>query len=105
MNFNEYQELAGRTANKHINEKLNYALGVTGEAGEIADLIKKSEFHGHEMNRGELAKEIGDVLWYLSQLASVYDLDLGRVAEKNIEKLKRRYPEGFSEEASVNRVG
>ena len=103
MKMNEYQELSARTANKHEEELLNYGLGLAGEAGEVADLIKKHRFHGHDLPKEEIRKELGDVLWYLSQLARLSELDLGEVAIFNIEKLKRRYPEGFSEKDSRNR--
>jgi NTP pyrophosphatase (non-canonical NTP hydrolase) len=103
MRLNEYQELSARTANKHDHELINYGLGLTGEAGEVADLIKKSQFHGHVVEKDEVKKELGDVLWYLSQVARIAGVTLEEVAEANIDKLRRRYPEGFSQEASVNR--
>ena len=103
MNMNKYQQYAGVTRNKDVNEIVNYGLGITGEAGEVADIIKKAAFHGHELDIPELEKELGDVLWYLANIASVVGLDLSDIAEKNINKLKKRYPEGFSEERSVNR--
>ena len=61
MSFNEYQKLAKRTA-KDLN-LTEFALGLGGEAGEVIDLIKKFEFHGHELDDGKLVKESGDVLW------------------------------------------
>jgi len=100
MKLNEYQELSARTANTHANELTNYGLGIAGEAGEVADLIKKSQFHGHDVDHAEVRKELGDVLWYLSQIARVAGVSLEDVAVRNIEKLRARYPEGFSEEAS-----
>ncbi len=103
MNLNEYQELSARTANRHENELLNYGLGLTGEAGEVADLIKKTQFHGHHIELDEIEKELGDVLWYLSQIARLAGASLENIAIKNIEKLKKRYPEGFSVEDSINR--
>lgn len=103
MKLNEYQQLAERTAPTHDNELLNYGLGITGEAGEVADLIKKSMFHGHKISKDEIAKELGDTLWYLSQIARLAGLTLEEVATKNIQKLAKRYPEGFSSEASINR--
>lgn len=103
LTLNDYQTLSARTANEHDNEKVNYALGLTGEAGEFADLVKKEEFHGHSVNRDEKVKELGDVLWYLSQQARVNGITLEEVAQGNIDKLKARYPEGFSHEASKNR--
>lgn len=104
--FDNYQELARMTANDGGTDKerlTNWALGLTGEAGEVADIIKKHAFHGHKLDKEELLKELGDTLWYLANLA--YDLDLwfSEVAEENIEKLQGRYPEGFSKERSINR--
>lgn len=103
MNLNEYQELAARTANSHEYELANYGLGIAGEAGEVADLIKKAVFHGHDIPKDEVKKELGDVLWYLSRIASLAGLTLDEVATGNIDKLMKRYPEGFSTERSVNR--
>lgn len=77
--------------------------GLTGEAGEVADLIKKHFGHGHVLDHDKLKKELGDVMWYLSQLAEQFDLNMEDIAEANITKLKARYPNGFSEEASINR--
>lgn len=105
MNLNEYQELAARTASRHDYELANYGLGIAGEAGEVADLIKKAVFHGHDIPKDEVKKELGDVLWYLSQIASLAGLTLDEVATGNIEKLMARYPDGFSKERSVNRNG
>lgn len=102
-NLEQYQKDAAVTRNKGENEIVNYGLGITGEAGEVADIIKKASFHGHELDIPELEKELGDVLWYLANIASVAGLDLSDIAEKNINKLKKRYPEGFSEERSINR--
>ena len=71
MNFNEYQELSKRTAAKHDNELINYGLGIAGESGEVADQIKKAMFHGHNIGKEEIKKELGDVLWYTSQIARI----------------------------------
>lgn len=80
------------------------ALGVAGESGEVADIIKKHVYHGHALNMDKLIDEIGDVLWYLTVLAKSQHYDLGEVMERNIEKLRKRYPQGFDEERSKNRV-
>lgn len=82
---------------------LHLLCGLTGEAGEVADLIKKHFGHGHELDLTKVKKELGDVLWYLSQLAEQFGLSMDDVGEANIAKLKARYPDGFSEEASKNR--
>lgn len=106
MKLNEYQSLASRTGNKSQPASLqltNYALGLTGEAGEVADIIKKGVFHGHHLDKEEIEKELGDVLWYIANLCETLNIDLDKVAMKNLDKLRRRYPEGFSEEKSINR--
>nr|WP_254178579.1 nucleoside triphosphate pyrophosphohydrolase family protein [Cytobacillus oceanisediminis] len=82
----------------------NYGLGLNGEAGEVADILKKGIFHGHEMNRHELAKELGDVLWYVANIAHLAGFTLEKIALMNVDKLMRRYPTGFDAERSVNRV-
>lgn len=107
MNFNEYQKLANTTANKENTTKealVNVGLGLTGEAGEVADLIKKNLCHGHDLDKEKLHKELGDVLWYLAYAAETLGTSLEEIAKMNIDKLKKRYPEGFSTDASVNRV-
>ena len=107
MELNKYQEVALRTHNtdSNITEALtNYALGLTGESGEVADIIKKHIFHGHELNKDEIVKELGDVLWYLSSLASMCNVTLDEVAGHNLNKLGNRYPNGFNPLNSINRV-
>jgi NTP pyrophosphatase (non-canonical NTP hydrolase) len=106
MNLKEYQQKASRTINPDLDErsmKVNMTMGISGESGETIDMIKKEIFHGHDIDLGELKKEIGDILWYVAGLATAYDLDLDEIATLNIEKLKRRYPGGFSQELSKNR--
>jgi len=109
--FDLYQQLALRTASAESlvdsGTMLNAAaLGLNGEAGEIADHVKKVMFHGHpldEATRDKIAKEIGDILWYCAMGARGLGLGLGEIAEMNVEKLKKRYPEGFSSDRSLNR--
>ncbi|MEH7355089.1 nucleoside triphosphate pyrophosphohydrolase family protein [Neobacillus drentensis] len=106
MNLNEYQNLALRTRNENIGtvqELANYALGLNGESGEVADLIKKAIFHGHELNRHELAKELGDVMWYVANISKVAGFTLEEITTMNVTKLMKRYPDGFDKEKSVNR--
>ena len=106
MQINEYQRLAMTTLNKDLTKKevlVNSVMGLNGEAGEVIDLVKKHLFHGHELKKEELIKELGDVAWYLAEAAYALDIDLETILVKNIEKLKKRYPEGFSKENSINR--
>lgn len=104
MKMNDYQKMSSRTASDNIGELPNYGLGIAGEAGEVADFIKKVFFHGHEYDEDQIKKELGDVLWYLSQIARLMGLSLEEVATANIDKLHKRYPNGFSSVASINRV-
>lgn len=80
-----------------------FGLGVTGEAGEVADLIKKHVGHGHELDADKLRLELGDVLWYVAALAHLTNTSLSEIAEMNLKKLEARYPNGFSTEASIAR--
>lgn len=107
LTLNAYQEQASFTAPSDLPEYLRlatYALGIAGEAGEVADMIKKELGHGHETDRVKLAKELGDVLWYVAALARLYGWTLSEVGQMNIDKLRARYPGGFSSEASINRT-
>lgn len=108
MDFKEYQKLAQRTSNKELSRTehiINGALGLCGEAGEVADLIKKGLMQGHGIDRARVLEEMGDVMWYLAELAEWMNADLKDVAKGNVEKLRRRFPdeEGFSAERSINR--
>lgn len=105
MDLNEYQIASSRTRNKkEYNVELSeYSLGMVCESGEAGDIIKKHLFHKHELDRDELIKELGDVLWYMANICSVLDIDLTDVATENIEKLKNRYPNGFNSFDSINR--
>lgn len=106
LTLNDYQQLALRTAGNHgdFDRTLIYtALGLNGEAGETAELIKKAFFHGHELDRDKLVKELGDVLWYAAVMADALGLSLAEIAQHNIDKLAARYPQGFSHERSRNR--
>ncbi len=79
-------------------------LGLTGEAGEVADLIKKHVFHGHELDRDALRKEMGDVLWYLTFLCNTLDMSPSEVIDANVRKLRLRYPDGWDQARSINRT-
>ena len=107
MELNEYQKLAMRTDSQYKNCRdrlLNGLMGLNGESGEAIDIAKKHLFQGHELDIDALAEEIGDVLWYCALCADAMDISLDDIAEMNIAKLKKRYPEGFSEDKSINRL-
>lgn len=75
-------------------------LGLAGEAGETVDLLKKVLYHGKSLDREKLKLELGDVLFYLADIAEKYGIPLSEVAEGNVEKIDARYPTGFSIEAA-----
>ena len=81
----------------------NGLMGLNGEAGEAIDLLKKHLFQGHPLDREHLAKELGDVAWYLAVSADALSYTLEEVLEMNVKKLRLRYPEGFEVERSVSR--
>lgn len=106
MEADKYQKLAMKTLNPEIEKKdvlVNAVMGLCAEAGEATDLVKKHLFQGHELKKEELVKELGDVAWYLAEAATALDVDLSEILEKNIEKLKKRFPQGFDAERSMYR--
>lgn len=106
MNINEYQKLAMTTLNPGLDKKdllINSVMGLCGEAGETIDIVKKHLFHGHELDREHLTKELGDIAWYLAEAATALDIPLEKIFQDNIEKLKKRYPEGFDVQRSKTR--
>ena len=107
MTINEYQKLAMTTLNPALNKKdvlINGVMGLCGEAGEAIDIVKKHLHQGHELDKDKLAKELGDIAWYLAETATALDISLEDVLAGNIEKLRSRYPEGFSSEKSIHRA-
>ncbi len=99
MQLSEYQRLSRRTAEYPRDAWLAYpALGLAGEAGEVAEHAKKSirDDGGAVLpqRRAAMAKELGDVLWYLAQLATELDLDLDEIAQTNLDKLLSRQQRG-----------
>jgi NTP pyrophosphatase (non-canonical NTP hydrolase) len=107
LKANEYQQLACVTKNKKLNTPdsiANYSMGIAGESGELVDYIKKYLYHGHDFDLDHVRKELGDVLWYVAVLADTVGIPLDQVMEHNINKLRARFPEGFSEAASRNRT-
>ena len=98
MTFTEYQDDAWRTASPGRDDKelLISACGLAGEAGEVVELIKKYVGHAHTPSHTRISEELGDVLWYVADIASRYDLNLDGIAANNIRKLRERYPHGFN---------
>ena len=110
MTINEYQKEAMRTASGMNYENngmlINAALGLcgeSGESGEVADIVKKATFQGHELDAEHIAKELGDVAWYLAVGAQAIGYDLETIMQMNVDKLRARYPDGFNSEQSLHR--
>lgn len=107
MDFTTYQIESQKTSVNSLDYPIALSvsgLGLAGESGEVADIIKKHVGHGHVLDEQSLKKELGDVLWYISNICTLLDISLEDIALANIEKLRNRYPNGFSTENSINRV-
>ena len=105
--FDEYQRQAMRTANKTLDRDemlLNSIMGMCGEAGEAIDLLKKHRAQGAALDIDRLVKEVGDCLWYIAEFAEASGVPLAEIAQRNIAKLKARYPEGFDADKSNHRA-
>lgn len=105
MTLNEYQELAARTINQDLKPRMKemHALhGLSAEVGEIHGIFQKF-YQGHPIDEGTLKKEVGDLLWFIAELCTVEYWNLDDVARMNIDKLRRRYPDGFDAERSLHR--
>ena len=106
MTINEYQQLAMRTLNPELDNKdilINGVMGLCGESGEAIDLVKKHLAQNHELDKEHLAKELGDIAWYLAETATAIGYNLEDIFQMNIDKLMKRYPDGFSSDKSMNR--
>ena len=107
MTANEYQRQALRTLNPALDRRdvlINGVMGLCGEAGEAIDIVKKHLAQGHELDREGLIKELGDVAWYLAETAWALDVPLEEVLQRNLAKLRARYPDGFDSERSIGRA-
>ena len=102
MELKEYQKLCKKTA-KNFDDKdkeiLTLGLGIAGEAGDVAGCIKKTFSHGDDQESG-IRENLGDVMWYVAMIGDFFGWDLEDIMKENIEKLRRRHPEGFSEKAA-----
>lgn len=111
MKANEYQEACMRTASgvstaNEENMLLQGVMGMCGEAGEAIDIVKKIIFQGHPLDeeaKKHLAIELGDVMWYVATTVRSLGIDLETIMEMNVQKLSRRYPDGFEVEKSTCR--
>lgn len=104
MTPNEYQKLASRTlidkpdfeiTPEHVMISWNI-IGLAGEVGELSELIKHGIYHQEGLDLEHIKKELGDCQWYLSSLCKEFGFALEEIMETNIEKLKKRYPNGYN---------
>lgn len=105
MTGNEYQKLASRTINQDLDEELQmyHALhGMVGEIGEIHSIFQKI-YQGHDPSDEHMKKELGDLLWFIAEFCTALGWELEDVMKMNIEKLKARFPEGFTVDGSLHR--
>lgn len=112
MTPNEYQKLAMRTCNipyargrgGKIRAMLYHAIfGLNSEAGEVAGILQK-EYQGHELNEEHLKKELGDCCWMIAEACTALGFELEDVMQTNIDKLKKRFPDGFDVEKDLHRA-
>ena len=106
MLVNDYQKEAMTTLNPALDKKdvlINSVMGLCGESGEAIDIVKKWLMQGHDLDKEHLIKELGDIAWYLAEAATALDVPLDTVLQGNLDKLRQRFPNGFSTEASVHR--
>lgn len=106
LEINQYQHEALRTLNPKLSaiQRLEDGLmGLNGEAGEAIDILKKHLFQGHALDDKHIARELGDVAWYLAVSADALGYDLEEILQMNINKLRVRYPDGFDSAKSLNR--
>lgn len=105
MTLNEYQRLAERTINKDLraSEQGKHALhGMVGEIGELHSIYQK-RYQGHDFDEDHAKKELGDLMWFIAEYCTAHEWSLDEICSMNIEKLRKRYPEGFEEVRSLNR--
>ena len=109
VDFAIYQSNAAKTARGSVSldgvrgRVAIASMGLAGESGEVIDYLKKWVGHGHDLDRDYVEKELGDVLWYLAEIATALEMDLEKIAVKINDNLESRYQSGFSTERSINR--
>lgn len=106
MTGNEYQKLAARTMDSKLyyGEAIAHSLhGMAGEVGELHSIYQKV-YQGHKIDKEHCMKEVGDLLWFIAEYCTTMEWDLEEVMELNIEKLMKRYPNGFEADKSLHRA-
>ena len=102
----EFQRGAARTAKRKdfTYDLLHAALGIASEAGEFTTSVKASIIYGKPLDNENLQEELGDLLWFISLACDVLNLELSDVMQANIDKLKKRYPEKYTDSDALARA-
>lgn len=110
MNYKDYQEQSKRTCpelndnlRKGLSDELHMVIGISTEAGELLDAYKKHFAYGKELDTVNVEEEIADIIWYVSNLCRLKNIDFEKALQRNIDKLKARFPEKFNQENALNR--
>ena len=82
----------------------NMCMGLAGETGETVDIFKKHIYQGKDLDINDVIEEIGDILWYIANLCNVNKITMKECMESNVEKLRKRYPNGFSIKDALERA-
>jgi NTP pyrophosphatase (non-canonical NTP hydrolase) len=99
----DYGPVVERISNEEFAKLMHYSLGLATETGEIQDILKKRLAYGKPIDMTNLKEELGDLMWYIARLCKSFNFTLEEVMELNINKLKARYGDKFTEEAALNR--
>ena len=110
MNYKNYQEESKRTCpnlndnlREGLSDELHMVMGISTEAGELLDAYKKHFAYGKELDVVNVGEEIADIMWYISNLCRIKGINLEEMLQRNIDRLKARYPDKFSQEKALNR--
>ncbi len=110
MEYKDYQKESKRTCpelsdnlRKGLADELHMVIGISTEAGELLDAYKKHFAYGKELDTINVGEEIADIMWYISNLCRLLNIDLEEMQQRNIDKLKARFPEKFTKENALNR--
>jgi NTP pyrophosphatase (non-canonical NTP hydrolase) len=101
--FTDYSKIVDRVGTDKGVDLLHAALGLQTESAEFSDMLKKAIFYGKPIDEVNLKEEIGDILWYAALALRTLNTDFETVMGRNIEKLKSRYPDKFTEDKALNR--
>jgi len=110
MKYKDYKEQSKRTCpelndnlREGLSDELHMVIGISTEAGELLDAYKKHFAYGKDLDIVNVGEEIADIMWYISNLCRLKEIDLEEMMQRNIDKLKERYPEKFTQDNALNR--